>query len=67
MNVNTKTKVPWKFDGLETLCGLQVKKATKIVTLPIDVKVGFMHALLDTYTHNTLPLGYETLEYECRH
>ena len=27
-----------------------------------------MHTLLHImYTHNTLSLGYETLEYECRH
>ena len=63
LNVDTR-KVWWFRD---TVCGSDVKKATEIVTLPIHVKLGFMHTLFDMYTHNTIFLGYETLEYERRH
>ena len=49
-----------------TVCGFDVQKVTKIVILQINVKLGFMHMLSGMYTHTTLSLGYETLEYECR-
>ena len=54
MNVDTKTKVPLKFGGLETLCGLEVQKATEIVTLPIHVKLNWVHAhaLRHVLTHS---------------
>ena len=48
----------------ETVCGLEVEKATQIVTWPIHVKLGFMHKLTGMYTHNTLSVDYETLEYD---
>ena len=48
----------------ETVCGLEVQKATQIVTWPIHVKLGFMHKLTGMYTHNTLSVDYETLEYD---
>ena len=70
MNVDTKTKVLLKFRSLGTVCvdgGCEAKKATEIVTLPIHVKLGFMYTLSDIPTHNTLSVGYETLDYECRH
>ena len=43
--VETKVKVPLKFGGIEKLCGLEIQKATQIVTWPIQVKLGFMHKL----------------------
>ena len=50
----------------ETVCGLEVQKATQIVTWPIHVKLGFMHKLTGMYTHNTLSVDYETLENDGR-
>ena len=35
----------------ETVCGLEVQKATQIVTWPIHVKLGFMHKYTGMYTH----------------
>ena len=49
----------------ETVCGLEVQKATQIVTWPIHVKLGFMHKYTGMYTHNTLSVDYETLDYDC--
>ena len=48
----------------ETVCALEVQKATQIVTGPIHVKLGFMHKLTGMYTQNTLSVDYETLEYD---
>ena len=50
----------------ETVCGLEVQKATQIVTWPINVKLGFMHKLTGMYTHNTLSVDCETLDYDDR-
>ena len=50
----------------ETVCGLEAKKATQIVTWPIHVKLGFMHKLTGMYTHNTLSVEYETLKNDGR-
>ena len=47
----------------ETVCGLEVQKATQIVTRPIHVKLGFMHKLTGMYSLNTLAVDYETLKY----
>ena len=66
MIVDTITKVPLKFGGIEILCVLEVQKATQIVTWPIHVKLGFMHKLTGMYTHNTLSVDYETLENDGR-
>ena len=38
----------------ETVCGLEVQKATQNVTWMIHVKLGFIHKLTGMYTHNTL-------------
>ena len=56
-------KVWW---NRETVCGLEVKKATQIFTWPIHVKLGFTQKLTGMYTHNTLSVDYETLEYDGR-
>ena len=50
----------------ETVCGLEVQKATQIVSWPIHVKLGVMHMPTSKYTHNTLSVDYETLEYDGR-
>ena len=50
----------------ETVCGLEIQKATQIVTWPIHVKLGFTHKLTGMYTHNTLSVDYETLENDGR-
>ena len=48
----------------EAVCGLEVQKATQIVTWLIHVKLGFMNKLTGMYTHNTLSVEFETLEYD---
>ena len=50
----------------ETASGLEVQKAAQMVTWPIHVKLGFMHKLSGMYTHTTLSVDYETLEYDGR-
>ena len=50
----------------ETVCGIEVQKNTQIVTWPMHVKLRFMHKLTGMYTHNTLSVDYETLEYDGR-
>ena len=47
MNVDTKTKVLLKFGSLETVCVdmIEAQKASEIATLPIHVKLGFVHML----------------------
>ena len=50
----------------ETVCGLELQKATQIVTWPIHVKLGFMHKLKGMHTQNNLHVDYETLEYDGR-
>ena len=54
-------KVWWR---RETVCKLDVQTATQIVTWPIHVKLGFILKLTGMYTHNTLSVDYETLEYD---
>ena len=49
-----------------TVCGLEVQRATQIVTWRIHVKLGFMHKLTGMYTQNTLSLDDETLENDGR-
>ena len=48
-------KVWWR---RETVSGLEVQKATQIVTWPIHVKLWFTHKLTGMYTHNTLAVDY---------
>ena len=50
----------------ETVCGLEVQKATQIVTWPIHVKLGFMHKYTGMYTHIPLSVDDETLENDGR-
>ena len=66
MIVDTITKVPLKFGGIEKLCGIEIQKATQIVTWPIHVKHEIMNKLTGMYTHNTLSVDYETLDYDGR-
>ena len=44
------------------MCGLEIQKATQIITRPIHAKLGFMHKLTGMYTHNNLSVDYEALE-----
>ena len=66
MIVDSIRKALLKCGGIEKLCGLEVKKATQIFTWPIHLKLGFTQKLTGMYTHNTLTVDYETLEYDGR-
>ena len=46
--------------------GVRGPKSYTIVTCPTHVKLGIMHKLTGMYTHNTLSVDYETLDYDDR-